>query len=218
MSAQTQVNTVTIRGGGIALVRPLTPTSGQVTGAGTDIEYSVVVDTECIITFGDEASAQEFIELLLDHGVKVEFIKLNKVVDGADGTLKSGSGGSGSLDKINFTIAESDLATIQAIKGLKGTPCRISVPLGEAAGNVNANTGWGHLVGKLSGDVSRKTGNENAVTIPLSWTGSAITADAAGDTAIGAAASAITPLEGTALTPPAVTDMTTLKKGELVFE
>lgn len=218
MAAQDIVNAIVIRGGGVAMLRPLTPDSGQITGAGTDIDFAAVVDTEIVIVFPDEASAQEYIEILLDHGITVEFVKLNTVVDGADGTAKSGGGGGGSLDKASMTIAEADLAMISAIKGLKGKRLRLSLPLGEAAGNVNANTGWAHLCCKLSGDISRKTGGENVVTVPLSFAGTAITADTAGDTALAAAGSAITPLEGTALTPPAITDTTTFKKGELVIE
>lgn len=218
MAAQDIVNTMIIRGGGVALIRPLTPDSGEITGAGTDIVLEAVVDTECVIVVGDTASAQEFIQLLLDHGVTVEFEKKTTTVDGTTGAEKTGGSGGSGADKINVTIAQTDLAMRNNLKGLKGKKVRVSVPLGEAAGNVNANTGWGHLVGKLSGDISFKTQGENVVTGTLSFTGVTFSADTAGDTALSAVGTAITPLEGTTLTPPAITDLTTLKKGELVLE
>lgn len=218
MSAQDNVNAFVIRGGGVALARPCTPDTGEITGTGTDIAFASVVDTEIVIVADGSSSQQEFISILLDHGVTVEFTKLATAVDGADGTAKAGGAGSALLDKINITVPETDLVSTNNILSLRGKRVRISVPLGEAAGNVNANTGWAHLLGKVSGDVSRKTGGENVVTVGVSFTGSAATANAAGDTAIVAVGTAITPLEGTALTPPAITDVTTLKKGQLVLE
>lgn len=218
MAAQDQVNAAVIRGGGVMLVRPATPaSSGQVTGAGTDIVYSVVADTEIVIVIDGNAAAQEFITILLDHGVEIEFVKLSKKVSGADGTLKA-EGSSGSGDQINGTIVETDLAAMQDILSYRGTRCRVSVPLGEAAGNVAENTGWASLFGKLSANISRKTQGETVVTVALSFTGVEFTADTAGDAAIAAAGAEITPLEGTALTPPAISDMTTLKKGQLVIQ
>ncbi len=218
MAAQDNVNAMVIRGGGVALLRPCTPDTGEITGTGTDIEIASLVDTEIVIVADGSASQQEFISILLDHGVTVEFVKLSTAVDGADGTAKAGGAGSAILDKINITIPETDLTSMNNILSLRGKRVRVSVPLGEAAGNVNANTGWAHLLGKISGDVSRKTGGENVVTAGVSFTGVSVTASGAGDTAIVATGTAITPLEGTALTPPAITDATTLKKGQLVLE
>ena len=217
MAAQDIVDAMVIRGGGVLCLRPFTPDTGLVTGAGTDLNFAAVVDTEIIIVIDNAAAAQEFISIQLDHGVTVEFVKKAVTVDGADGTLKAAAGG-GALDQINCTVAESDLSIMQSIMGLRNKRLRASVPLGEAAGSVNANTGWGHLCSQLGGNVSRKTQYETVVAPQLSFNGLQITADTAGDSAIAAAGGSITPLEGSALSVPAITDMTTFKKGQLVLE
>ncbi len=211
------VDAFVIRGGGCAIVRPSTPaSSGQVTGAGTDIVFSALQDTEIVFVIDGSASQQEFIEILLDHGVNVQFVKLSINVSGSDGTVKSGSG-TGAGDQISFTPVESDLTWMQNVLALRDTRCRVSVPLGEAAGSVGANTGWASVFGKLSSNINRKTQGETTITYTLQFTGLEYTADAGGDTAINAAGATITPLQGSAITPPAIADATELKKGRLIL-
>ncbi len=219
MAAQDIVDAAVIRGGGAGLWRPATPaSSGEVTGVGTDVPFLALQDTEITIVIDGNAAAQEFISILLDHGVEIEFIKLNKKVSGATGALKESGTGSGSGDQISATVVETDLTMMQNILSMRGTRGRITVPLGEAAGSVNANTGWASLFGTLSANVTRKTQGETVVTVSLQFTGQEFAADTAGDTAIAAAGAAMTPLEGTELTPPIITDLVTLKKGQLVLQ
>lgn len=207
---------MTMRGYGVAVIRPLTTTAGVITGAGTDMPFTATVDEK--IAFAEDAAAAnaEFIQVLLSSGVTVEFKKKTTVIDGATGTEKAGGSGS-TGDEAAFTTAEATGDIVTALAALRGEPLIVAFSLGESV--ASGEERFAYLLCKITGKIERSTKGEEVVTVAVNFKGETYTTDAAGDTAIKVAFAAITPIGESAVTisPLVDGDLATLRSGQLVI-
>lgn len=195
------------------IVSGLTVTDGVITG-GTLVKDSYDFVADQSPTYAAPAdSASAFISVQHAGRVTVEFPEVTTVIDGVTGNVKEG--GSGSVDKSSITMLDTIPATIEKLKNYRNKPLVICYPHGVTPAATQA---FYYQLVKLTSEIKVTFGNGGIATIGLEFSGASYTADAGGNTVLAMTFPAITPVGGTAITPPALVsgDLTDLLAGKLV--
>lgn len=204
----------TLRGKSAAwIAEGFTLTDGQITG-GTIVEHEYDFVQECSPLYAASAdAASTFYNVQHAGRVTVEYPEVTTVIDGITGNVKEG--GSGSTDKISLTLLDTTPENILVVKAWRGKPLVVCIPHGVSS---NGTVAFYYGLCKLTSEIKPVFGNGGVSTLPLEFTLTSYTANAGGDTALSIAFDAVTPVGGTALTPPALVsgDLTDLKAGKLV--
>lgn len=209
------LSNMTIYGANYVKLAPLTPDSGDVTTVGTVQVHDAISEVGVTLANAEAATGGgDTVTATLDQGVTLSIAKLTRTlnVDGATYTVDEtgGAGGESSYDAVSFTTYISDPASLETLRGMFGK--RVLVAFGLGFDSNNADHGTGYLVGKISGNIERKTAGQQWVAVPITIAGTAITATI-DETEINTAFStAVSPLGGTpssssgTITPTALTN------------
>lgn len=207
-----------IRGIGVAWLRPLTFTSGDISGVGTEIPFDYLKSTGLEWPADAAASSTSFIEALVAEGITVQYAKLTTVYDGVTGLVKAGGSG-GATNKARIVTYEVGKTMLAAVAALVGADVQVCIPLGENV--TTAEEGFAYMLGKVSSGISYDAAGETVVELAIEITGQSYTATGGGDTALITGFADITKLDGSTVSPTDLTagaDVTALKAGGIVIK
>lgn len=195
--------------------------NGQITGQTTPNDFFIdfVKDTSPEYAANAGAASPTYVEAKIASGKTVRWPAVTTVIDGTSSTQAEVDSGSGTPDKLSFTIFDTSPELVLKLANLRGEPVLVCMPHGY---NQNGTVAYYYLLGQISSSVKFTATAETVSELPVEITGKAYTATTTATTGGNAkltwSPAAGTPVGGSSTTPTTLItgDLTALKAGTIV--